>query len=137
MVAKVGPSRRAARGGVANGAGPLGGGETPSDGHAILGIPSVARLAILGTLGLVAHSRAAVAQNAASIQIAAVVMELPAARALPAYLEREGRRAGQQTLNPGSDVRVRREELGRGLAAVMTEEAGRRQLRVRLEYIAN
>jgi hypothetical protein len=91
---------------------------------------------MLGTLGLVAHPRAAVAQNAA-IQIAALVMELPAARALPAYLEGEARRARQQTRDFGSGVRGRREELGGGLAAVVTEEAERRQLRVRLEYIAN
>jgi hypothetical protein len=99
-------------------------------------IPPIARLAILGTLGLVAHSKAAVAQNAASIQIAAEVIELPAARALPAYLEREMRRAGQLTLDSGSGNRVRREELGGGLAAVMTEGAGR-QMRVRLEYTGN
>jgi hypothetical protein len=92
---------------------------------------------MLGTLGLVAHPRAALAQNATSIQIAAVVMELPAARALPAYLEGEARRATQQTRDFGSGVRGRREELGGGLAAVVTEEAERRQLRVRLEYIAN
>jgi hypothetical protein len=99
-------------------------------------ISSVSRLAILGTLGLVAHPRPAVAQNAASIQIAAMVMELPAARALPGYLEREARRTGQSTRDSGSGIRVRREELEGGLAAVVTEEAERRQLCVRLEYIA-
>jgi hypothetical protein len=103
----------------------------------MLRIPSAARLAILCTVGLVAHPRATVAQNAASIQIAAVVMDLPAAHALPAYLEREARQAGQQTLDSRSGVRARREELGGGLAVVMSEQAGRRQLRVRMEYIAN
>lgn len=136
MVARVGLSRRAGRGAAANRAAPTGGGETPLDGHARLGIPSIACLVVLGTLGLVAHPGAAVAQIAASIQIAAVVMELPAAGALPAYLEREVRRAGQQPLDSGSGVRARREELGGGLAAVMTEGAGR-QFRVRLEYIGN
>jgi hypothetical protein len=135
MVANVGLSRRAGRGWAANRAALSGRGETPFDGHARLGVPSVACLVVLGTLGLVAHPRAAVAQNAASIQIAAVVMELPAARALPAYLEREVRRAGQQTLDSGSAFRARRDELGEGLAAVITE-VGRR-LRVRLEYIGN
>jgi hypothetical protein len=91
---------------------------------------------LLGTLGWFAHPRAAVAQNAASIQIAAVVMEVPAARALPAYLEREARRAGQQTLPSGSRAGVRREELEGGFAAVTTEGPGR-QVRLRLEYIAN
>jgi hypothetical protein len=95
------------------------------------------RLAMLGTVGLVAHPRALLAQNAASIQIAAVVMELPAARALPAYLEGEARRAGQPTRLSGSAARARREVLAGGLAAVVTEDAERRQLRVRLEYIAN
>jgi hypothetical protein len=91
---------------------------------------------VLGTLGLVAHPGVAVAQNAASIQIAAVVMEVPAARALPDYLEREAKRAGQQTRHSGSRPGARREELEGGLAAVMTEGAGR-QLCVRLEYIGN
>jgi hypothetical protein len=136
MVAKVGLGRRAGRGAAANRAAPSGDGETPLDGDARRGIPSIVRLVILGTLGLVAHSRGAVAQNAASVQIAAVVMELPAARVLPAYLEREVRRAGQQTLDSGWGLRMRRAELGGGLAAVMTEGAGRR-LRVCLEYIGN
>jgi hypothetical protein len=136
MIAELGPSRRAGRGGTPGGAGSSGRGETRSGGHAPRGIPSLARLAILGTVGLVAHSRAAVAQNATSIQIAAVVMELPAARVLPAYLEGEVRRAGQETRDSESGVGARREELGGGLA-VVTEVAGRRQLRVRLEYVAN
>jgi hypothetical protein len=95
------------------------------------------RLAIVGTLGLVAHPRSGLAQNAASIQIAAVVLELPAARELPAHLEREAQRTQQQALDSGSRVGRRREELGGGLAAAVTEEAGRHALRVRLEYIAN
>jgi hypothetical protein len=136
MVANVGPNRRAGRGAAANGAGPSGGGRTPSDGDAWLGIPFVARLMVFGTLGLVAHPGAAVAQNAASIQIAAVVMEVPTARALSAYLEREAKRAGHKTLHSGSGPGARREELEGGLAAVMTEGAGR-QLRVSLEYIGN
>ena len=136
MIVKLGPSRRAGRGGIPGGAESSGGGKTRSSGHATRGIPSVVRLAMLGTLGLVAHSRVAVAQNATSIQIAAVVMEVPAARALPAYLEREARRAGQQTIHSGSGPGARREELEAGLAALMTEGAGR-HLRVRLEYIGN
>jgi hypothetical protein len=91
---------------------------------------------VLGMLGVVAHPRAAVAQNATSIQIAAVVMEVPVARALPAYLEREARRAWQRTLHSGAGAGARREELDGGVAAVRIEAAGR-QLRVRLEYIGN
>ena len=136
MVAKVGPGRRAGRDGAANRVVPAGGGKTPFDGHATTGTLTIAGVVLLGTLGMVAHPGVAVAQNAASIQIAATVMELPAARALPAYIEREVRRGGQQTLESGSGFPARREELGRGLAAVMTEGAGR-QLRVRLEYIGN
>jgi hypothetical protein len=63
-------------------------------------------------------------------------MEVPAARALPAYLERAASEAGQQKLQTGSGAGARREELDGGLAAVMTEGAGH-QLRVRLEYSGN
>jgi hypothetical protein len=64
---------------------------------------------------------------------------------LPAYLEREARRLGQrvdargagQAVDVGSPVSGRREELGGGLAAVVTEGPGRPGLCVRLEYIAN
>ena len=137
MIARLGPSTRAGQGGIPGGAESSGRGETRSSGHASRGFPAVVRLAMLGTLGLVAHPRAALGQNAASIQIAAVVMELPAARALPTYLEGEATRAGQQTRVSGSGLRARREELGGGLAAAVIEGAERRQLCVRLEYIAN
>jgi hypothetical protein len=130
MVAKMGQGTGPGRGGAPSGASSAGGGETASVGHTMRGIPSGARLAILAALGLGAHSQAAVAQNAASLQIAAVVMELPLARTLPAHLEREAKRAGQQTLDSGSGGGARREELRGGLAAVVTEKAGRQRLRV-------
>jgi hypothetical protein len=86
---------------------------------------------------MAAHPGTAVAQNAASIQIAAVVVELPAERALPAHLQREAQRAAQDTLDVESRRPSRREELAGGLAAMVTEQADRKRLRVRLEYIAN
>ena len=113
------------------------GGEAVSGGRAVRGTGLGAGLALFAALVSIAHPRAAIAQNAASIQIAAVVMDLPVERVLPAHLEGEVLRAGHSSPDIAWRGRLRRVELGSGLAAAVTEEIGWAWLCVRLEYIAN
>jgi hypothetical protein len=141
MVVDVDGSARAGRGQTWSGAASPADAETASAVYAARWRRSAASLALLAALAMAAHPGTAVAQNAASIQIAAVVVELPAERALPAHLQREAQRtaqrAAQDTLDVESRRPSRREELAGGLAAMVTEQADRKRLRVRLEYIAN
>jgi hypothetical protein len=111
--------------------------EAVTGGRAVRGRGLCAGLALFAALVSSAHPRAAIAQNAASIQIAVVVVDLPVERVLPAHLEGEVLRAGHSSPDIAWRGRMRRVELGGGLAAAVTEEIGRAWLRVRLEYIAN
>jgi hypothetical protein len=141
MVADVDGRASAGRDQARSGAALPAGAETASAVYAASWRRSAASLALLAALARAAHPGTAVAQNAASIQIAAVVVELPAERALPAHLQREAQRAAQRAAQDTLAVEAprpsRREELAGGLAAMVTEQADRKRLRVRLEYIAN
>ena len=87
MVVIPAPTTRVGRWEARGGGMGVAGGEAVSGGRAARGRGLSAGLALFAALVSIAHPRAAIAQNAASIQIAAVVVDLPVERVLAAHLK--------------------------------------------------
>jgi hypothetical protein len=134
MVAKGCRSRsvaeRAAGGTAAGAEAAIGGMEAVHGGRRAWwwGIVAVGARAVTG------GATTAVAQNAASLQVSAVVVELPAPE-LPRTLESEAREAAERRVGPG--VGVRRIEVRSGSVAVLTQRTESGWVLVRVEYLAN